>query len=592
MQSKQNNTKKTSSLKPILNILKLCKKYYFPLVLSIVLALAGVILELVGPNQLSKITNLIKEGLSTGVDTSAVTSIAIVLVIIYVTSAIFTLAEGFIISHITQKIVQKLRTDVSNKINKLPLKTIDKNSKGDILSRITNDADTIGQSLNTSSSSLISAIVLLVGSLVMMLITNWIMALSAVGASVLGFALTGLIIKKSQKYFKLRQEKLGALNGHIEESFSGHDSITTCNAKVNDLRKFNGLNQEVYKADLKSQFLSGFMYPLMSFIGNLGFVVVCIVGSVLLMNDALQVGTIVAFMLYIRFFTQPLGQIAQGITSLQSASAASNRVLEFLNLDEMDNEQNKINSLSNIQGDVEFKNVYFGYNDTPVIKDFSIKIKAGSKVAIVGPTGAGKTTLVNLLMRFYDIDSGEILIDGIPISTMTRETVHNLFSMVLQDTWMFEGSIKENLLFNITNKTDEDVIKACKICEIDNFINNLPNKYDTVIKDDTSISAGQKQLLTIARAMLKDAPLLILDEATSNVDTRTELQLQKSMDKLSEQRTSFVIAHRLSTIKNADLILVVKDGNIIESGKHNELLEKGGFYADLYKSQFTNEINE
>lgn len=587
---KQKSIKKSSSLKPIFNILKLCKKYCFPLILAIVLAVAGVILELIGPNQLSKITNLVKDGLMTGVDIDAVTSVAIVLVIIYITSALFTLTEGFIISHVTQKIVQRLRTNISNKINKLPLKTIDKNSKGDILSRITNDADTIGQSLNNSSSSLISAIVLLVGSLVMMLITNWIMALSAVGASIIGFALTGLILSKSQKYFKQRQEKLGALNGHIEESFSNHDSITTCNAKVNDLDKFAELNQGVYKADLKSQFLSGLMYPLMSFIGSIGFVAVCIVGSVLLMNGSIEVGTIVAFMLYIRFFTQPLGQIAQGLTSLQSASAASTRVLDFLNLEEMEDENNKIKSLDNVRGEVEFKNVRFAYDETPVIKDFSVKIKAGSKVAIVGPTGAGKTTLVNLLMRFYDIESGEILIDGVPTSTMTREAVHDLFSMVLQDTWMFEGSIKENLLFNITGKTDKDVVNACKVCEIDNFINSLPQKYDTVIKDDSSISAGQKQLLTIARAMLKDAPLLILDEATSNVDTRTELQLQKSMDKLSEKRTSFVIAHRLSTIKNADLILVVKDGNIIESGKHKDLLDKGGFYAELYKSQFTNKI--
>lgn len=590
MKNKKQNINKSSYLKPIFNILKLCKKYCFPLIIAIVLAVAGVVLELIGPNQLSKITNLIKDGLITGVDIDAVTSVAIVLVIIYIASALFTLTEGVIISHITQKVVQRLRTSILNKINKLPLKTIDKNSKGDILSRITNDADTIGQSLNNSSSSLISAIVLLVGSLVMMLITNWIMALSAIGASILGFALTGFIMRKSQKYFKQRQEKLGALNGHIEESFSGHDSITTCNAKANDLSKFNELNQGVYKADLNSQFLSGLMQPFMSFVGSLGFVVVCIVGSVLLMDGVIEVGTIVAFMLYIRFFTQPLGQIAQGLTSLQSASASSTRVLDFLKLEEMSDESNKTKILDNVRGEVEFKNVHFAYDDTPVINDFSVKIKAGSKVAIVGPTGAGKTTLVNLLMRFYDVDSGEILIDGIPTSTMTRETIHNLFSMVLQDTWMFEGTIKENLLFNITGKTEEDIVNVCKVCEIDTFINSLPDKYDTIIKDDTSISAGQKQLLTIARAMLKDAPLLILDEATSNVDTRTELQLQKSMDKLSEKRTSFVIAHRLSTIKNADLILVIKNGNIIESGKHKDLLEKGGFYTELYKSQFTNKI--
>ena len=584
---KATKPQKSNFFSSLVKLLKFAKGYYLPLIFAVVFSVAGVVLELIGPNALSDITNLIEEGLMTGIDINAVTGIAIFLVIIYVSMAILYLLDGIIIAHVTQKISQGLRTKISNKINKLSLKTIDGSAKGDILSRITNDVDTIGQALNNCTSSLISYVVLFLGSIIMMFVHNWIMALSAIVSSLIGFVLVAVILSKSQKHFRQRQERLGVLNGHIEEAYSGHDSITVCNAKEQEYNKFNKLNKDLYSSDFKSQFLSGLMHPLMAFVGNLGFVVVCVVGALLVSNNIIEIGTIVAFMLYVRYFTQPLTQIAQAMTSLQSASAASNRVFEFLSNEELSDESHKTKKLTDVKGEVEFKHVKFGYDPNKIIiKDFSAKIPAGSKVAIVGPTGAGKTTIVNLLMRFYDIQDGDITIDGVSINDLTRENVHDIFSMVLQDTWIFEGTIEENLVFNKTGITHEMVEKACKECGIHSFIKAQPNGYDTVLNEDSSISSGQKQLLTIARAMLQDTPLLILDEATSNVDTRTELQIQKAMDKLSENRTSFVIAHRLSTIKNSDIILVLKDGNIIETGNHEELLKKNGFYAELYKSQF------
>lgn len=584
---KQKTSSKNNIFSSLAKVLKYAKGYYLHLITAIIAVTIGVVLELLGPNELSKITNLIKEGFINGIDISAVTSIAIFLVIIYVIMGIMYLIEGMLVAHVTQKVTKRLRTNISNKINNLPLKTLDKSTKGDILSRITNDADTIGQALNNSTSGVVASIVLFCGSVIMMFVHSWIMALSGIAASIIGFALVSIILKKSQKHFNARQQRLGLLNGHIEEAFTNHNTIVVCNAKSQEFNKFNKLNKDLFDSDFKSQFLSGIMHPLMGFVGNLGFVVVCIVGAVLVINGMIEIGTIVAFMIYIRYFTQPLTQIAQSLTSLQSAAAASTRIFDFLNQEELTDESDKTTKLTNVKGEVEFKDIKFSYdNEKTIIKNFSVKIPAGSKVAIVGPTGAGKTTLVNLLMRFYDSQEGDIIVDGVSIYDITREQVHDLYSMVLQDTWLFEGTIEENLVFNKKGIPHSVIEKACKECDIHSFITSLPDGYNTVLKDDTSISAGQKQLLTIARAMIQNAPLLILDEATSNVDTRTELKLQQAMDKLSTNRTSFVIAHRLSTIKNSDIILVMKEGDIIESGSHNELLELNGFYAELYKSQF------
>ncbi len=523
-------------------------------------------------------------------DIEKIKSIATMLVIMLLASALFTYIESIAMTNVSNNFAKSLRSRISKKINKLPLSYFDHNQTGDILSRVTNDVDTIAQSMNQSLATLVSAITLFVGTLLMMFITNWIMAITAIVSSLLGFIFMFSVLGKSQKYFIARQQELGALNGHIEEIYSGLNVVKAYNGKKESDEKFDVLNQKMYNANWKSQFLSGLMMPMMGFIGNFGYVAVCIVGALLTMNGKISFGVIIAFISYVRLFTSPLSQIAQAMTSLQSTAAASERVFELFDETEMSSQENVKYKLKNneVKGDIEFKNVVFKYdgNEKPTIKNFSAKASAGQKIAIVGPTGAGKTTMVNLLMKFYDIDSGDILIDGVSTKDLTRENIHNLFTMVLQDTWLFQGTVKENIVYNRQNISEEQVREVCKIVGLDHFIKTLPNGYNSYISDNDSVSAGQRQLLTIARGMLEDAPFLILDEATSNVDTRTEELVSKAMDKLTEGRTSFIIAHRLSTIKNADLILVMKDGNIIETGNHEELMAQNGFYADLYNSQF------
>lgn len=522
-------------------------------------------------------------------DMNTITNIAIILVIIYVLSSIFNYSEGHIMINVANKYAKKLRTSISEKINKLPLKFFDHNLSGDILSRVTNDVDTIAQSLNNSLSTLVASITLFIGSIVMMFVTNWIMAITAILSSVIGFIFMFKILGKSQKYFTARQEELGKLNGYIEEVYSGLNVVKTCNAKEEVTEEFDRLNESVYECNRKSQFLSGLMRPIMEMVGNLGYVAVCVVGALLVSNDIISFGVIVAFITYVRMFTNPLSQIAQAMTSIQTTAAASERVFEFLDEKEMEDESylKKKLSKNKVKGKIEFENVIFGYNeDKIIIKDFTATAKPGQKIAIVGPTGAGKTTMVNLLMKFYNINDGDIKIDGVSIKELSRNNIHELFTMVLQDTWLFNGTVKENIVYNRKNISDKKVEEVCKTVGVDHFIKTLPNGYDSVLSDNDSVSAGQRQLLTIARGMIEDAPFLILDEATSNVDTRTEELVQKAMDKLMENKTSFIIAHRLSTIKNADLILVMKDGNIIETGNHNKLMKENGFYANLYNSQF------
>ena len=515
--------------------------------------------------------------------------IAILLACLYIISAIFSYIEGLSMIKVANGYAKRLRTSISEKINRLPLKSFDHNLSGDILSRVTNDVDTIAQSLNNSLSTLVSASTLFIGSIIMMFVTNYIMAITAILSSVIGFVLMFIILGKSQKYFTRRQTELGNLNGYIEEIYSGLNVVKTCNAKEETTLEFDKLNDKLYDCNRKSQFLSGLMQPIMSFIGNFSYVAVCVVGALLVSKDMISFGTIVAFIMYVRLFTNPLSQIAQAMTSLQTTAAASERIFGLLEDEEMSSEDNITKKLdkNKVKGNIEFKNVKFGYDDDKVIiNDFTAKVKAGQKVAIVGPTGAGKTTMVNLLMKFYDINDGDILIDGTSIRDIKRSNVHDLFTMVLQDTWLFNGTVKENIIYNQKHVSDKKVEEVCKIVGVDHFIKTLPDGYDSVISDNDSVSSGQRQLLTIARGMISDSPFLILDEATSNVDTRTEELVQKAMDKLMENRTSFIIAHRLSTIKNADLILVMKDGNIIEQGNHNTLMKKNGFYANLYNSQF------
>lgn len=515
--------------------------------------------------------------------------IAILLACLYIISAIFSYIEGLSMIKVANGYAKRLRTSISEKINRLPLKFFDHNLSGDILSRVTNDVDTIAQSLNNSLSTLVSASTLFIGSIIMMFVTNYIMAITAIVSSLIGFVLMFIILGKSQKYFTRRQTELGNLNGYIEEIYSGLNVVKTCNAKEETTLEFDKLNDKLYDCNRKSQFLSGLMQPIMSFIGNFSYVAVCVVGALLVSKDMISFGTIVAFIMYVRLFTNPLSQIAQAMTSLQTTAAASERIFGLLEDEEMSSEDNITKKLdkNKVKGNIEFKNVKFGYDDDKVIiNDFTAKVKAGQKVAIVGPTGAGKTTMVNLLMKFYDINDGDILIDGTSIRDIKRSNVHDLFTMVLQDTWLFNGTVKENIIYNQKHVSDKKVEEVCKIVGVDHFIKTLPDGYDSVISDNDSVSSGQRQLLTIARGMISDSPFLILDEATSNVDTRTEELVQKAMDKLMENRTSFIIAHRLSTIKNADLILVMKDGNIIEQGNHNTLMKKNGFYANLYNSQF------
>ena len=571
-----------------MKIIRYCKRYLAVIVVALICAVAGTILTILGPDKLSDLTKVITEGIATGIDMERVKSIGLTLVAFYVGSAILSFGQQFIMATVTQNVTKQLRSDISGKINRLPMAYYNKTSTGDVLSRVTNDVDMISQSMNQSIGNLVSAVALFFGSLIMMFKTNVIMTLTAVIATMIGFGLMSLITSHSQKYFSRQQANLGALNGHIEEIYSGHTVVKAYNGEKNAKKVFDELNNNLRDSAFKAQSLSGLMQPLMAFIGNFGYVAVCVMGAVLTMKGYIGFEVIVAFMMYIRLFTQPLAQIAQATQSLQSAAAAGERVFAFLGAEEMSDESDKTEKLGKAEGYVDFEHVKFGYEDTDkiIIHDFSAKAKPGQKIEIVGPTGAGKTTLVNLLMRFHEIQSGDIKIDGISTRDMKREEVRSQFCMVLQDTWLFEGTVRENLVYNTENVSEEKIEAACKAVGLDHFIRTLPHGYDTILNDQVSLSQGQKQQLTIARAMIADKPMLILDEATSSVDTRTELQIQKAMDALMQNRTSFVIAHRLSTIKNADLILVLKDGDIIESGNHEELLAKGGFYADLYNSQF------
>ena len=628
-------------------LFKSLDKWKYLFVTALVLAMISAILALISPNKLSDLTNIITDGIKPNINETVIKDImkdkdislgdkqkfnellenskdknekelinefdklpksiynkvkpkinidkvkktAILLGSLYIISAILSYIETLIMTIISNNFAKKLRSNISKKINTLPLKYFDSHETGDVLSRVTNDVDTINQNMNNSLSTLVTSVTLFIGSIIMMFITNGTMAITAILSSLIGFIFMGLILKNSQKYFVQRQNELGDLNGFIEEIYSGHNVVKAYNGEKESIKDFNKLNSKLYNSNRKSAFYSGLMQPIMMFVGNFGYVAVCIVGAMLAMKGNITFGVIVAFMVYVRLFTNPLSQIAQAMTSLQSTAAASERVFEFLDESEMTNEKHLTGKLNKdkVKGKIEFKNVKFGYDENKtIIKDFNVLVKPGEKVAIVGPTGAGKTTLVNLLMKFYEIKSGDILIDDVSIHDLTRENIHDLFIMVLQDTWLFNGTIKENLKFNSKNITEEEILEACKFIGIDHFIKTLPGGLDSTVSDNDSISGGQKQLLTITRGLIKNAPFLILDEATSNVDTRTEELVQIAMDKLTHGRTSFIIAHRLSTIKNADLILVINEGNIIEQGTHDELISKNGFYADLYNSQFKN----
>ena len=560
----------------------------FALLIAFLATILSNIITVYGPTRIKEMTNIIASGLGTSVDVAAVAAIGSFLAVIYVIGLLSNYLQAFLFTTAIQRFSERLRTAIAEKINRLPLRYFDGYSQGDTLSRVTNDVDTAAQSLNQSLGTVLSSSLLVLAVLVTMFGMNWILALVTVVSTLVGFAAVSVIMAKSQGYFKAQQNNLAAVNGYVEEMYSGHNVVTSYNAVEPTKETFAGLNQDLHDSIWKSQFISGIMMPAMIFVGNFSYVLVIIVGAVLALEGHISIGIIVAFMVYVRTFSQPLSQIAQGITSLQQASAAMTRVFEFLSEAEMEDESHKETQLSGMKGEVVFDQVSFGYTpERTIIHDFSATAHAGQKIAIVGPTGAGKTTIVNLLMKFYEIDKGSIRIDGVDTKSMKRSEVHDAFSMVLQDTWLFEGTIRDNLIYNQTGISDERVIEAAKAVGIHHFIMTLPDGYDTVLDDTVTLSVGQKQLLTIARALLKDAPLLILDEATSSVDTRTEELIQKAMDRLMEGRTSFVIAHRLSTIRNADLILVMKDGNIIEQGNHDELMAQGGFYADLYNSQFT-----
>ena len=620
-----------------------CRNYLPVIIIALVLGAVGTICQIIGPDKLKDMTNEIVKGLPAivngkpvmnSVDFNAVGRIAWLLVALYVGYAVLSYVQSWMMANVTQRTAQRLRESISVKINKLPLKYFDKVSYGDVLSRITNDVDAIGQTLGQSLGSLITSATLFVGALVMMFYNNVIMTLCAIGASILGLIIMMVIMKSSQKYFARQQMALGDVNGHIEEMYAGHLIVKAYNGEADSIRRFEKYNADLYESGWKSQFLSGLMMPLMNFVGNFGYVIVCVVGAALAMDGQIEFGVIVAFMMYIRLFTQPLSQFAQAFQNLQRCAAAAERVFGFLEEPEMDAEPTKaelgvadaaastartdsgklahrgtrVNAAAGmtasqrsqllgydaagnprtVRGDVEFSHVQFGYEpDKPIIHDFSASVSAGQKVAIVGPTGAGKTTMVNLLMRFYEISGGSISIDGIDTTSVPRWNVHDQFSMVLQDTWVFRGTVRENIAYSKPGVTDEQIVSACKAVGLDHFVRSLPQGYDTVLDDNTSLSQGRRQLLTIARAMVQDAPILILDEATSSVDTRTEELIQKAMDTLTVGRTSFVIAHRLSTIRDADMILVMNHGDVIERGTHEELLAAGGFYADLYNSQFT-----
>ena len=556
---------------------------------ALVLAAIGALLTIVGPDFVGRIATIMSDGLFTGIDLAAIAKIGIFLAAVYIISAVCTFTQHYIMATVTLKMSYKMRADLSEKINRVPQKTFNTTSQGDILSRITNDVSTLQQGLTNSLPTIISASTQFVGCLIMMFVTEWRLALAALGVTFLGLLVLVLILSRSQKYFLRRQENLGTLNGYVEEMYSGQSVVRISRAEADVKKRFGGMNADVYDAEWRSQFLSGMMQPLMNVVGNTAYVVVAVLGSVLAMSGAIEFGVIVAFILYVRLFTSPLTQIAQGMTNMQTASASARRIFDFLGSEELPDESDKPAGVPAVHGAVSFDHVRFSYPDSPnkvIIKDFSAEVKPGQKVAIVGPTGAGKTTMVNLLMRFFELTGGSIRIDGVPTTELRRETLHSMFAMVLQDTWLFEGTVRENLVYNMTCITDDMLERVCRACGLDDFVHSLPQGFDTVLSESVSISAGQKQLLTIARAMLQNAPMLILDEATSSVDTRTEAVIQHAMDTLTADRTSFVIAHRLSTIKNADLILVMRDGDVVESGNHETLMQKGGFYADLYNSQF------
>ncbi len=559
-------------------------------ILAVAASVFSVIMTLFGPDHLSRMTNLIEAGLkSGGVDIPAVIKVAIRSLIFYLIASLLILIQSLNLNRASQKLMRTMRSDITHKLNRIPLKSFDSSSFGDVLSRITNDVDTIGMSLNMASSSVVTSIVTFIGCTIMMLLKNVKLTVIVLLCSILGFMLVNVIIKRSQGYFTRRQSYLGMMNGHIEEMYAGHLIVKAYNGEKESRETFEYLNDKLFENNWKSQFISGITFPLMELLSNLGYVAVCVFGAMMAKNGTIPFGTIIAFVIYVRMFTMPMSMVANAITNLQSAAAACERVFEFLDVEEMEDESGKTARLENVKGDVEFSHVRFGYDpDKTIINDFSASIQAGKKVAIVGPTGAGKTTMVNLLMRFYEINGGKISIDGIDTRDVTRENVHDQFCMVLQDSWLFEGTIRENIVFSMKDVSDEKVIEACKLVGLHNYISGLPNGYDTVLSEDSNMSAGQRQLMTIARAMIQNAPLLILDEATSSVDTRTEQIVQDAMDLLTRGRTSFTIAHRLSTIRNADIILVMRDGDIVETGTHEELLEKGGFYSELWTSQFVN----
>lgn len=588
-QSNQASGQKANNFKATWGkMLNYFRSYWTAGIIALMSAVIGTVLTLIGPDKLSELTDIVTAGIVTGIDMDAVRTIGFSLVGFYGLSGLLSLVQGLIMAEVTQRISQKLRQDLSQKINKLPIAYFDNNTTGDILSRMTNDIDTIAQSLNQSISTLVTATTMLVGSLIMMLTTNLIMTATAVLATLIGIGLMMLIMSQSQKYFSRQQNDLGAINGHIEEIYTNQTIVKVYNGEDDARQSFIQINKNLQTSGFRAQSLSGLMMPIMTFIGNFGYVAVCIVGAMLAFNGSISFGVIVAFIMYVRYFTQPLSQLAQAAQSLQSTAAAGERVFDMLESTEMEDESGKTAKLSTIEGNVEFSNVGFSYpgSDKTIIHDFSAKAKAGEKIAIVGPTGAGKTTMINLLMRFYDVSRGDIKIDGVSTNELKREDVRSQFSMVLQDTWIFNGTVRENLVYSVENVSDEKVEEASRAVGLHHFITTMPDGYDTVLNDQVSLSEGQKQQITIARAMIADKPMLILDEATSSVDTRTELNIQNAMDKLMEGRTSFIIAHRLSTIKNADLILVMKDGDIIESGTHDDLLEQGTFYAKLYNSQF------
>lgn len=581
--------KKKNMFAPLGKVFAYMKNSIPAIIVALILAAAAAVLTIIGPDKIGEMTTLMQKGLYGEVDMSGITKIGITLAVIYIAGAVFNFIQHYIMATVTLKTSKRMRGNLSEKINKVPMSYFNKTSQGDILSRITNDISTLQQGLANSMPVIVSAAAQFVGCLIMMFATEWRLALCVLGVTFIGMFLLMMIVGRSQKYFVAKQQSLGELNGYVEEMYTGHEVVRISRAGKKINKKFDKLNATVYETNWKSQFFSGVMQPLMNVIGNIGYVAVCVVGSALALNGKIEFGVIISFILYVRLFTSPLTQIAQGMTNLQTASASARRIFDFLESEELSDESEKTAVLDDAKGNVEFKNVRFSYPDNPdkvIIKNFSANVKSGQKVAIVGPTGAGKTTMVNLLMRFFEINSGSILIDGVPISDLKRENLHELFGMVLQDTWLFEGTVRENLVYNMQDVSDDELERVCKTCGISHFVHSLPQGFDTVLSESTMISAGQKQLLTIARAMLQNAPMLILDEATSSVDTRTEAIIQKAMDELTKDRTSFVIAHRLSTIKNSDLILVMKDGDVIESGNHDDLMAKGGFYSELYNSQF------